>query len=864
MISTINTIADKWFTYQFEMFWQVGLLILIVWTIDLLIKKWAWPQLRYAMWLLILVKLIMPPSISSPTSFTSTIPLVTQNTIKSQTNQSERTLQVLNSTESNRLITPFSESIHPVSRRTDLISSEIATPIIIPSTSVFFAWRICLFLIWLAGIMTLSLLLVRKLSYLHRKYLKDAQELNLSDKLLNESLRATTKKLKLNKIPRLILTDKISCPAVFGILRPTILMPAKKYERLTKQDIEHIFMHELAHIKRGDLFVHAVYVILQILYWFNPLLWLIGKHVQNLRELCCDATVAMLLKKDTYRYRKTLLEMAKQFFTEPAVLGLGLMGLFENSNWFAYRLKWLEKKTWKGRSFRITAIFVLTCTMITCIMPMAAKSKAETDWSEMVLGLQCRLRPFNSMWHKDETPSLILDLKNQGEQELSFVPIAQAHCQIEVNGRWYGWAEQLITDTFVLRLEPDDELTDAFEIKLNDSWALPTNGDNPKFAPGITEEWGERLQLLSGKYKIRVRFFPNEWRGSREISTYVTSNPVEIEVLSELKKFGEEKYGNQPDDSKFDPVQDLIISHQGKCIAVNFDTNKIFSTMENEIIKIPHESDIWADFYASSKEQPKNIALGANMLFIPIAEKDWDITAWNLISSFSPPKSKNIKQTSPLITDMDDIPKTFLFKTFQGRLGVLQIIGFPKEPKGIAVRYKLLKKGLRGGPGIDVIDSWGEMVLGLQCRLRPFNSMWHKDETPSLILDLKNQGEQELSFVPIAQAHCQIEVNGRWYGWAEQLITDTFVLRLEPDDELTDAFEIKLNDSWALPTNGDNPKFAPGITEEWGERLQLLSGKYKIRVRFFPNEWRGSREISTYVTSNPVEIEVLSEPKGNN
>ncbi len=54
--------------------------------IDLLIKKWAWPQVRYALWLLILVKLILPPTLTSPASFTADIPALAQKAVKVQIN----------------------------------------------------------------------------------------------------------------------------------------------------------------------------------------------------------------------------------------------------------------------------------------------------------------------------------------------------------------------------------------------------------------------------------------------------------------------------------------------------------------------------------------------------------------------------------------------------------------------------------------------------------------------------------------------------------------------------------------------------------------------------------------------------------
>jgi hypothetical protein len=68
MIELLNHIARLWWAWTASMFWQVGLLILLVGCIDLLTRKWAWPQLRYALWSLILVKLLLPPSLSLPSS----------------------------------------------------------------------------------------------------------------------------------------------------------------------------------------------------------------------------------------------------------------------------------------------------------------------------------------------------------------------------------------------------------------------------------------------------------------------------------------------------------------------------------------------------------------------------------------------------------------------------------------------------------------------------------------------------------------------------------------------------------------------------------------------------------------------------
>ncbi|MHC4525934.1 MAG: M56 family metallopeptidase, partial [Planctomycetota bacterium] len=74
MITFLNTAGEHWYTWQIAMLWQTAALIAIIWGIDLLIRRWAHPQVRYALWMLVLVKLLIPPTWTSPASITSHIP----------------------------------------------------------------------------------------------------------------------------------------------------------------------------------------------------------------------------------------------------------------------------------------------------------------------------------------------------------------------------------------------------------------------------------------------------------------------------------------------------------------------------------------------------------------------------------------------------------------------------------------------------------------------------------------------------------------------------------------------------------------------------------------------------------------------
>ena len=70
MMDAINSTAQVWFAWQWGMLWQSAVLIVIVAAVDRATRRWIWPQLRYALWLLVLVKLVLPVSLSSPVSVT--------------------------------------------------------------------------------------------------------------------------------------------------------------------------------------------------------------------------------------------------------------------------------------------------------------------------------------------------------------------------------------------------------------------------------------------------------------------------------------------------------------------------------------------------------------------------------------------------------------------------------------------------------------------------------------------------------------------------------------------------------------------------------------------------------------------------
>ena len=105
------------------------------------------------------------------------------------------------------------------------------------------------------------------------------------------------------------ISDKIKTPAVYGIIKPKIILPTE-YDA---NKLNFIWMHENAHIKRKDNFVRLLAFIVVCLHWFNPFAWLLLKMLYSDIELACDESVlSKCTEAERKEYAYTLLSTAEK------------------------------------------------------------------------------------------------------------------------------------------------------------------------------------------------------------------------------------------------------------------------------------------------------------------------------------------------------------------------------------------------------------------------------------------------------------------------------------------------------------------------------------------------------------------------
>jgi len=102
----------------------------------------------------------------------------------------------------------------------------------------------------------------------------------------------------------IFFSDKVDSPAVYGIIRPKIIIPGSYKD----MELKYIIRHEKTHIKRLDNLWRIIGFITASIHWFNPLSWMFLKAFLNDLELACDEmAVSGYDKEERKEYARTLL-----------------------------------------------------------------------------------------------------------------------------------------------------------------------------------------------------------------------------------------------------------------------------------------------------------------------------------------------------------------------------------------------------------------------------------------------------------------------------------------------------------------------------------------------------------------------------
>jgi len=291
ILEHINSAGSVFVKFALPMLVQSSVLIVILLLAELLLRRKVRAVFRYWLGMLVLVQLILPAS------------------------------------QSSRVILGYLLGDKPGYLSTGW-AAESAEAVQLSQTPVASAitWQGIIFLLWLIVVVVMGLLLLERAIFASR-LVRQAREAN---GLMNDLLLYCCKCMgaRRGKV-RLKISANGTNPAVYGLFRPVILVSYNLTPTLGSRHLREVLLHELAHIERGDLWVNLAQTILQIIYFYNPLVWLANSMIRRVREQAVDETVLEAMGEKARWYRQRLVDVARVAFRPPA-LGLGFMGLVES------------------------------------------------------------------------------------------------------------------------------------------------------------------------------------------------------------------------------------------------------------------------------------------------------------------------------------------------------------------------------------------------------------------------------------------------------------------------------------------------------------------------------------------------------
>ncbi len=313
--------------------WEASVMTILVLIVQTLFKKRLTAGWRYALWGLVIVRLTLPTTIPAPWSAFNLLAVQARPA---------------NEAPSRNLVSPAPAVSAPSSV---LAPASVPEPISLvdlkgrgdsaPTPGWNFRIFRLLLWVWLAGVSVGSLRLLLANCWLS-KLVK--QGTRIREQQVLGLLANCAQLMRVRKVPLLVATSQFDSPAVFGCFRPKLLLPARLAGAFSPAELRHVFLHELAHIRRGDSAMNWLMACLEALHWFNPILRYGFRRMHADRELACDALVLSRMEPgESQSYGRTILKLLESL-TRPAVVP-GLVGILEEKQQMRRRMQMITQNT---------------------------------------------------------------------------------------------------------------------------------------------------------------------------------------------------------------------------------------------------------------------------------------------------------------------------------------------------------------------------------------------------------------------------------------------------------------------------------------------------------------------------------------
>ena len=284
------------------------------------------PYVVRGLWLVVLLKFVMPPLITLPIPGISLLQSTAEGTIEAQATAIQVETHARHSQLSDALIEP--PTLH---RLPTVVDKSTDSPTVAQSSVATFKSYVLLRsaeFVWLCGTLVMASIVLFRIW----QFSLLLQQTRHAPESLQQRVADLAECSELKRPPLLRLTDGHVPPLLWCVgNRATILLPRALMDRIGDAALTAVLAHELTHLRRRDGWMRWLELIVVTCFWWCPFAWFARRKLQEVEEQCCDADVLRFFPALRKTYGSAVLETL-EFLSDARRLTLGGTGFGSHSS----------------------------------------------------------------------------------------------------------------------------------------------------------------------------------------------------------------------------------------------------------------------------------------------------------------------------------------------------------------------------------------------------------------------------------------------------------------------------------------------------------------------------------------------------
>ena len=298
IIDNLNRLSTVWTGLMAAVLWQSTVVIAIVTLVALLLHR-ASPRVRYWLWQIVAIRLLLMPfwvqAVPWPFAHWPFAPPRNPPPAESGHSRPPLAPPAINAPHG-----PPSPDLPSPSEREAESEGAGESGLLSPVS-----WQTWLLLAW-AVVVTWRVASIAWQRYgLHRLM----RLTTAAGDDLTERVSELAERIGLRRRPQVLLVDHPGVLFVCGLWRPKLMLPRTLPGTLSAADMDQVVLHELAHLRRGDLYWGWTIELARTIYFFHPLVYWVGYCLHLERELACDQVAMSVSGHDAGDYAQTLVRV---------------------------------------------------------------------------------------------------------------------------------------------------------------------------------------------------------------------------------------------------------------------------------------------------------------------------------------------------------------------------------------------------------------------------------------------------------------------------------------------------------------------------------------------------------------------------